>query len=446
MATIGDDPNGRKRILFVSGDGKRRTIRLGKASQRQAEAFRVKVESLIGAGITGSVDDETSRFVAALDDTIHARLAAVGLVKARNRSAMPLGAFLDAFFASVTVKASTATTYKQTKRVLIEYFGESQPLREIGPAEADRWRQWMKVSELADSTIARRVKCARQIFRRASKWKLIADNPFADVTAGSQTNKARMFFITRDVAQKVLDACPDAQWRLLFALSRFGGLRCPSEHLALKWSDVNWDKGRIRVPSSKTEHIEGGDCRFIPLFPELRGPLLEVFEAAEPGTESVITRYRNANQNLRTQLLRIIASAGVKPWPKLWHNLRSTRQTELAERYPIHVVCAWLGNSRAVAQEHYLQVTDSHFSHAAHESGTVSAGVKPESPNGTALVTTSSAAQNPAQYTSESARMGQNCPAPQMQNRSVLPSDSAEYETVQSGSVTPTGFEPVSRP
>jgi hypothetical protein len=49
MATIGSDPNGRKRILFVAGDGTRKTIRLGKASMRQAETFKVKVEDLVGA-------------------------------------------------------------------------------------------------------------------------------------------------------------------------------------------------------------------------------------------------------------------------------------------------------------------------------------------------------------------------------------------------------------
>ena len=102
----------------------------------------------------------------------------------------------------------------------------------------------------------------------------------------------------------------------------------------------------------------------IPMFPELRTHLMEVFELAEPGTEYVISRYRSANANLRTQLLRIISKAGVVAWPKPWHNLRSTRQTELAEKYPIHVVCAWLGNSRAVAQEHYLQITDAHFAQA----------------------------------------------------------------------------------
>src|SRR5690606_3022729 len=56
-----------------------------------------------------------------------------------------------------------------------------------------------------------------------------------------------------------------------------------------------------------------------------------------------------------------IAKAGLKPWPKLFHNLRATRETELAETYPLHVVCSWIGNTQAVAAKHYLQVTDAHF-------------------------------------------------------------------------------------
>jgi hypothetical protein len=60
-------------------------------------------------------------------------------------------------------------------------------------------------------------------------------------------------------------------------------------------------------------------------------------------------------------LERIIRKAGLTPWPKLFQNLRSTRETELAESYPIHVVCKWIGNRQAVAREHYLQLTDEHF-------------------------------------------------------------------------------------
>jgi hypothetical protein len=75
----------------------------------------------------------------------------------------------------------------------------------------------------------------------------------------------------------------------------------------------------------------------------------------------VVHRYRDGNANLRTNIERIIQKAGLKPWPKLFQNLRSTRETELAETFPIHVVCAWIGTSEAVAKKHYLQVTDEHF-------------------------------------------------------------------------------------
>jgi hypothetical protein len=43
----------------------------------------------------------------------------------------------------------------------------------------------------------------------------------------------------------------------------------------------------------------------------------------------------------------------------------STRETELAETYPIQVVCDWIGNTAAVAAKHYLQVTDEHYRQAA---------------------------------------------------------------------------------
>ena len=209
---------------------------------------------------------------------------------------------------------------------------------------------------------------------------------------GVRENKARMYYVTREEAQKVLDACPDAQWRLLFALSRFGGLRCPSEHLGLRWGDVDWEHGRITVHSPKTEHHAGKESRQIPLFPEIRLYLEEVWDQTEPGTEWVMTRYRRANANLRTQLERIIRRAGLKPWPKPFQNCRSTRETELAETYPIHVVCAWIGNTVAVAAKHYLQVTDADFEKASEGGAQSGAHCSKE------------AAQNPAKPTPADSR------------------------------------------
>ena len=47
------------------------------------------------------------------------------------------------------------------------------------------------------------------------------------------------------------------------------------------------------------------------------------------------------------------------------HNLRSMRQAELADNRPTHVVCAWMGHSPPVVQEHYLPVTGDRFDRAA---------------------------------------------------------------------------------
>ncbi len=49
----------------------------------------------------------------------------------------------------------------------------------------------------------------------------------------------------------------------------------------------------------------------------------------------------------------------------LFQDLRSTRQTELEETFPSHVVCQWIGNSPKVASKRYLQTTKEHFQKAA---------------------------------------------------------------------------------
>lgn len=199
--------------MFLAGDGTRKTIRLGKCSVRQAEAFKLKIEDLATAAAgLGTVQDQTARWLEDLPDTLHARLAKVGLTRARNRASVTLKSFLDDFFASVAVKPGTATTYGQTRRTLLDYFGESKPLREIEPQDADKWRRWLKAQKgytgptLADSTVSRRVKHARQMFKLAVRWKLIRENPFADVVAGSQSNKARQHFVTRDSQTRCLSS------------------------------------------------------------------------------------------------------------------------------------------------------------------------------------------------------------------------------------------------
>lgn len=44
----------------------------------------------------------------------------------------------------------------------------------------------------------------------------------------------------------------------------------------------------------------------------------------------------------------------------------ASRETELAENYPIQVVTDWIGNSPEIAMKHYLQTTEEHFARAVN--------------------------------------------------------------------------------
>ncbi|MCH2127468.1 MAG: site-specific integrase, partial [Pirellulaceae bacterium] len=313
MASIGNDTGGQRRILFLAPDGKRKTIRLGKVPLRAAEAIKVKVENLVAAKFSGcGWDNETARWVSELTDRLADKLAAVGLIPKQSKGAHPerLGGFLDAYIESrVNVKPNTIRNDKATQKRLLKYFGPEQLLSEISPGDADEWRDFL-LKELSSATVGREVKRARSFFRSAVRKRLIDENPFADVSTASHPDPSRQHFVPTEIIQQVIEACPDAEWRLIVALSRYGGLRCPSEHLSLKWGNVNWEHSRITVESPKTERHPGGESRVIPLFPELRVHLEELFfDEKRAGTEYIITRHRQTNANLRTRLLRILKRA-----------------------------------------------------------------------------------------------------------------------------------------
>lgn len=163
---------------------------------------------------------------------------------------------------------------------------------------------------------------------------------------------------------RLIEATPDPEWRLMIALARYGALRCPSEVLSLRWADIDFDRGRIRVPSPKTERHAGRGHRLIPLFREIEPYLTAVHAASPDGAEHVISKYRDSKVNLRTHMLRLIDRAGLKPWPRLWQNLRASRATELAAVHPAHVAAAWCGHTVEVATGHYWSVQDSDFDKA----------------------------------------------------------------------------------
>ncbi len=268
MASIVRDPNGRKRILFVAADGKSRpAVRLGKACIDDARTWKTRIEAILSAARIGrSIDNETAGWLGGLNDRDYGKLAGVGLVEARQTPDAPtdpartLAATIEAFDASkLKAKKSTRVHWGHTWRNLKAYFGDDKDIAEITEADAGTWSEWLDVQEkLSLPTARKRCGNAKQLFAFAVRKRLISSNPFGWVKSANVTNRGRDYFLTQDDAQRVIDACPDWEWRLLFALSRYGGLRCPSEHLSLRWNDVDFPRSRMRSPKPENGASSGG--------------------------------------------------------------------------------------------------------------------------------------------------------------------------------------------
>ncbi len=365
MATL-SNRNGRRIIQFPATGGGRKTIYLGKMDRKSAEAIRSHIDHIISCNATGQpLPLETATWLGGISNDLHAKMVKAALIQPRAAAIIvELGPFIERYIESRTdLKPRTISNLKQVQRGLLAHFSKNQSVPAITRGDMGDWHRGLK-AKLAAATVAMHVKKARQIFANAVDRRLIAESPMKGIKAGSMTNAGRLEFIPAVMIDKVINACPSIEWKLIFALARYGGLRVPSETNALRWSDVRWDESRMTIRSSKTEHHEGKATREIPIFPELLPFLREAFEQAPEGAKHVIAR--NRGENIRTQAERIIENAGVTQWGKLFQNLRSSRETELTATFPLHVVCAWLGNTEIVARKHYLQVTDDHFAGAVN--------------------------------------------------------------------------------
>ena len=366
------------KLRFRDTDNRQRVLWLGDVSKRNAETTLLHVSELERAHKGGvSPEPGTSKWANELTGRIRERLAVYGFVGAERKhiggdASRLVKPFFDSYISTRTdLKPATRYKYEESARYFIRFVGANRLLGDVTPADIDAWRLWLVTSAipakgekpargLATSTANKHAKRVKKLLAQAVRAKLLSESPAADQRIGPEVNRDRDHYIDHATTTKVLDAC-DTEWAVIFGLCRFAGLRCPTEVLNLKWSDVDLVEGRLRIDSVKT------GLRFCPVFPELR-PLLEAAKYIAPdNTVYVVRRYRGNAVNLRTQLVRILGRVGVVPWEKLFVNLRASARTDLQEIYPSHVCDAWLGHSTRIAERHYLQTTEAHWTRATSE-------------------------------------------------------------------------------
>jgi len=389
MASISKDKNGAW-ILQYTLAGRRRSIWLGKLAKKDVETFRGHVEKLVVAVKIGTAPpDATAEWLGRLDVEYYRKLASHELVPPREddiaANRVTLTAFIDRYLASRTdLQPGTEKVYKQTRASLITYFGDNKPIDEITAGDASEWRLWMMRPKksggagLGRNTSNKRCTNAKKIFGAAVDHEFIERNPFAKLTNLTVSARAKVG-VPRDVVEKILAHCPNMTWKTIVVLSRYAGLRIPSELRGLCWGHINFERGTMHVESPKTKS-QGKASRTMPLFPEVLPFLLAARDEllADPNydpkasplsKQPVIRRDRIGEKNLRTAFRRICIRAGVAPWDSPFNAMRATRVTELRDtgKFSSKNIADWMGHTTAIADKHYAQTTDEHFARAASE-------------------------------------------------------------------------------
>lgn len=333
---------------------------LGSCSKSQAAAVAKHLEELKHCADLGLTPDRrTSQWLENLGPRLKKQIRKYGLIGSTAEIPTEIEAWCQWYIDTRSDwKPSTLSRMKNVKAKLASMFA-GRHVYEITAGDAERWARKQRASG-AKSHSGKNIASARQYFAAALKERLIAENPFVGINTSQPHDKTRESYVSEETIDKIICAATK-EFAAVVACARYGGLRIPSEALSLDWQDVDWEAGRVRVTDTKR-----GCTREVPLFPKWRAALADWYEIA-PEAESVFTSYRSsANKTYRQQLLAVLTRLKIEPWPKLWQNLRASRETDLKRQFPgeHQIVTAWIGNSPRVSVQHYDRIPDDAFERA----------------------------------------------------------------------------------
>jgi integrase len=299
-----------------------------------------------------------------------------GRVRSGDGGAPRLSEWIETVAREVAVlRKGTQVMYRITGNYLLRHFDADPRIDRITPDAAAGWRVALRAGELnldnavacdppGEATACRHTKTAKAMFRRAMDRNLITANPFAKLRSTEPAPDGDWYQVTPADLARILDACPNNGYRALFALARFAGLRRDEARVALAWRDVLWDRNRLVVNARVTGATTKGRRRVCPI--EVAGhptgltDLLRLwYEQAPAGSHGPCDGVF-ASHRLYEKVARVLADAGLA-FDDPFHTCRKCWETELADRFPLHVVVSWLGNSIRVAQRHYLRVDEAYY-------------------------------------------------------------------------------------
>jgi len=344
----------------------RRTLHLGGSRFNRKTAERVKdiVERLLHYRWSPDTvpDKMTMHWLQHAPQEIRDKLARAGLIAVEERKTCQM--LWDTYMKHKTdLKSVSIKNYSRCQLEFFEAFRPTEPIDKITSERLLEWKARM-LTKFAPATVALYLTLARAVFSWAVRHDWLTKSPMLGIKAGSFENRAKDRIITMEEYGKLLEACPSQEWRTIIALARIGGLRCPSELMQLRWTDIDWKNNRFLVRSPKTERHAGRGEREVPLFSELWTEL-EKHRLLAENNEFVIQSFQGSGWGMINPFNVISKAAGLGVIVRPFDNMRMSRSNEVLRRWGNEKESRWIGHTSEVMGKHYFQLSDDDFADAA---------------------------------------------------------------------------------
>jgi integrase len=281
-------------------------------------------------------------------------------------------------------KPSTCANIESETRVHLEPFFRGRSLDSIQSEDVLDLVGALEAKGLAVKTIRNIVATLSALFNFAQgpRRRWVSTNPCAGLELPAVPDQTEIRFLTlEEVDRLVAAARPGMFQRLdsaLFLTAAMTGLR-KGELVALRWRDVDWTVGRIRVRQNYVRGEFGTpksrrSTRSVPMADEVGGELQRLLQGsgwqgdgdlvfAHPATGEPLPK-ANVTRRFRSAL----RAAGLDD-SHVFHDLRHTFGTRMAAAgVPMRTLQEWLGHRDLATTQRYAD-----YAPSAHEAEMVAA-------------------------------------------------------------------------
>jgi integrase len=183
------------------------------------------------------------------------------LSRTPRAAAITLNQFLDQWLATSAkprLRARTFHDYESLLRLYIRPVLGTRLIGTIGQMDMQGLYAQLFARGLSARTIEYTNAVLESAFRQAVRWRILAEDPCVGVDL-PRVKRKEMEALSVEECRRFLSVAEESELYALFALALTTGMR-PSEYLALKWSDIDLQRGAASV--SRTIQVSGSAWTF----------------------------------------------------------------------------------------------------------------------------------------------------------------------------------------